>query len=365
MIRLFLTFLLIICLLVTGYTGYLLIAKQINPIIGVILSVLNIGVLIWNLQTRRQLTREWFIKPVTVMSMLLAVVVLASSAFSFSDAGPLSPSRSTADINSLRPQNELMEKPPEIPPQPQLVAKKPEVLNFSANPTEIIFGATATLSWMVSEATTITLDQGIGEVQAIGSIVISPTVTTAYTLTATNAVGSVTTSVMISVKPPVPPVSPQVPYQGETNNKEARISLLEYEILALVNTERSTRKISPLSWDSELGGIARKHSQEMANRGELFHSPVNEPYAENVWMGAPGNLVFRNPDVTKLIVGSWMGSLHHKTWLLCPNLKHIGVGIFVSEKAMYVSWTFWRGETDFRTDWWYCNGSNAPPGWLR
>jgi len=115
----------------------------------------------------------------------------------------------------------------------------------------------------------------------------------------------------------------------------------------------------PLVWDDELHEIAREHSEEMARRGELFHSSMYEPYAENCWGGGPGSLYYNTPSD---IVSSWMGSPKHRTWLLCPHLKHIGVGIAVSDKGMYASWTFWRNETSYN-DWWYNNRSNSPPDW--
>jgi hypothetical protein len=58
-----------------------------------------------------------------------------------------------------------------------------------------------------------------------------------------------------------------------------------------------------------------------------------------------------------------MNSDFHRTWLLCPNLKHIAVGIVISDTGMYASWTFWVSETNYYTDWWYSNGTNKPPSW--
>jgi len=145
----------------------------------------------------------------------------------------------------------------------------------------------------------------------------------------------------------------------ETEKAQAEIEALEREVLALVNSERSSRGIGSLVWDEDLHEIAREHSEEMARRGELFHSSMYEPYAENCWGGGPGSLYYHNASD---IVSSWMGSPPHRTWLLCPHLRHIGVGIAVSDNGMYASWTFWRSETD-DSDWWYSNGSDSPPDW--
>jgi len=82
----------------------------------------------------------------------------------------------------------------------------PVIVDFSAAHSEITIGEWVTLSWNVTGATSISIDQGIGNVSAVGVETVSPTTTTAYTLTASNAVANVTKSVVISVTsvPPAP-----------------------------------------------------------------------------------------------------------------------------------------------------------------
>jgi S1-C subfamily serine protease len=145
----------------------------------------------------------------------------------------------------------------------------------------------------------------------------------------------------------------------EAEKAQGEIEALEHEVLALVNSERLSRDTVALVWDEDLHDIAREHSEEMAVRGELFHSSMYESYAENCWGGGPGSLYYNTAGD---IVGSWMGSPPHRTWLLCPHLRHIGVGIAVSDNGMYASWTFWRSETDY-SDWWYSDDSDSPPNW--
>jgi S1-C subfamily serine protease len=145
----------------------------------------------------------------------------------------------------------------------------------------------------------------------------------------------------------------------EAEKAQGEIEALEREVLALVNSERASREAGLLVWDEDLHEIASEHSREMARRGELFHSSMYEPYAENCWGGGPGSLYYNKASD---IVSSWMGSSPHRTWLLCPHLRHIGVGIAVSDDGMYASWTFWRSETS-DSDWWYSNGSSSPPDW--
>lgn len=64
----------------------------------------------------------------------------------------------------------------------------PNISYFSASPTSILNGNSSTLSWSVSNASSVVIS-GIGAVGTSGSYVVSPTTTTAYTLTATNPAG--------------------------------------------------------------------------------------------------------------------------------------------------------------------------------
>ncbi len=77
----------------------------------------------------------------------------------------------------------------------------PTITSFGASATPINLGSSSTLSWSVSGATSLSINQGIGSVSG-GSLVVTPTVTTTYTLTASNAWGTATRSVTITVLPP-------------------------------------------------------------------------------------------------------------------------------------------------------------------
>ena len=89
----------------------------------------------------------------------------------------------------------------------------PSILLFTATPSEINSGATSTLKWGVKDATSVTIDQGVGEVAANGSKEVSPSKTTAYTLTATNAGSTVTRALVlyVTVPPPAPPAADTTP----------------------------------------------------------------------------------------------------------------------------------------------------------
>jgi hypothetical protein len=77
--------------------------------------------------------------------------------------------------------------------------QRPTVGSFYASPGSISSGGSSTLSWSVSGATTVSIDQGIGNVALTGTRVVSPSTTTTYTLTATSDAGSVTATAQIMV----------------------------------------------------------------------------------------------------------------------------------------------------------------------
>jgi hypothetical protein len=76
---------------------------------------------------------------------------------------------------------------------------KPVVVSFVGQPSEILEGASSTLSWNVTGATKVVIDNGIGTVPASGSTPVTPAVNTTYRLTATNDAGDTIASTTISV----------------------------------------------------------------------------------------------------------------------------------------------------------------------
>jgi len=78
----------------------------------------------------------------------------------------------------------------------------PIIISFIAEPAAITEGESSTLSWTVTNATVVTINQGIGDVDpSTGSYDVTPMETTVYTLTAFNNAGSSSTNVTITVSP--------------------------------------------------------------------------------------------------------------------------------------------------------------------
>lgn len=72
---------------------------------------------------------------------------------------------------------------------------------LTASPSSIISGQSATLTWTTTNATSVTINQGIGTVLSNGSLTVSPSVNTTYTLTATNSTGFVTKTANVTITP--------------------------------------------------------------------------------------------------------------------------------------------------------------------
>jgi uncharacterized protein YkwD len=145
--------------------------------------------------------------------------------------------------------------------------------------------------------------------------------------------------------------------EAAAEQRVKNISEMERTVVELVNGLRADRGVSPLLWDDQLYAYSKKHSEDMAMQKSLFHSSIDEPYAENAW-GGEGSTSW----TATTIVNSWMSSPMHRTWLLCPRLRHIAVGICISDTGMYASWTFWRNEPLYE-DWWYQEGTDPPDWW--
>jgi hypothetical protein len=85
----------------------------------------------------------------------------------------------------------------------QLGLASPDVVVLESNPPVLSSGQSATLIWNVTGATSVYIDQGIGNVPVAGTHLVYPTSTTTYTVTARNSFGTVTRSVVVTVITPI------------------------------------------------------------------------------------------------------------------------------------------------------------------
>nr|WP_321402208.1 RHS repeat-associated core domain-containing protein [uncultured Desulfobacter sp.] len=130
-------------------------------------------------------------------------------------------------------------------------ASQPEILSFTADPETIETGQSTELSWEVENAETISIDNGIGTVDASGSMTVSPTQALTYTLTAHGDGQEVSASVSVTVNIPAPTVSISVSPESITNGNAA--------ILSWSSSHTSSCTISP-----DIGDVALNGSTEVS-----------------------------------------------------------------------------------------------------
>jgi len=126
--------------------------------------------------------------------------------------------------------------PVEAPPPPPPKAQPPRIDTFVAEPASVERGQSSTLRWSVANATSMTIDQGVGAVQANGTRQVNPGNSTTYTLSASGAGGMDTRSVTVTVNapPPPPPPRPAAPKvtisSAEVLSREAQDIYFDYDM---------------------------------------------------------------------------------------------------------------------------------------
>jgi hypothetical protein len=84
------------------------------------------------------------------------------------------------------------------------------IVQFNAIPTAIQSGQSSTLTWVIDNATSATITPGIGSVDPkTGSVSVTPTQTTTYTLSATGPNGTINSTVTVQVGA-IGPGNPQI-----------------------------------------------------------------------------------------------------------------------------------------------------------
>lgn len=129
--------------------------------------------------------------------------------------------------------------------------KKPIISSFEVIPNEIELGKTAYISWNVSEATSVTIDNGIGVVSLFGNRTITPAETTTYTLTAkSSSTVTATTSIIVHQpieKPNITMVQSEF-YIEITDTENSRVNQFQVSVIAINknNSENQTSTLGPV-----------------------------------------------------------------------------------------------------------------------
>jgi hypothetical protein len=78
-------------------------------------------------------------------------------------------------------------------------SRPPVIASFTATPATISGNQTSTLQWNVTGATSVSINKGIGTVDVVGTITVSPSSTITYTLTASSGGAPVTATATVSI----------------------------------------------------------------------------------------------------------------------------------------------------------------------
>lgn len=116
----------------------------------------------------------------------------------------------------------------------------PTITSFTSSAASIVSGQSATLSWVVSGASTLTLNPGNINVTGKTSQLVAPTANTTYTLVATNVSGSVNKTVAVVVTQPVP-----LPVISSFTSSVLAVQSGESATLSWVSTGATSLKLDP------------------------------------------------------------------------------------------------------------------------
>lgn len=104
----------------------------------------------------------------------------------------------------------------EVAEAPTPKPNPPTITTFGTDPSSVERGRSATLRWVVKDATHVEIDQGLGGVAAVGQQEVSPTEGTTYTIRATGPGGEASAATTLAVSlPPLPAPVAARPTIGE------------------------------------------------------------------------------------------------------------------------------------------------------
>lgn len=112
-----------------------------------------------------------------------------------------------------------------LPPPPPPVPGAPQpTVSLTATPATIERGQSTTLEWNSTNANTLTLEPGLGQVPPRGTLTVSPFDSMTYRIFARGPGGSAEASARVSVSPrPVPPEPPVPTAEDITQSFERRV----------------------------------------------------------------------------------------------------------------------------------------------
>jgi uncharacterized protein YkwD len=115
---------------------------------------------------------------------------------------------------------------------------------------------------------------------------------------------------------------------------------LRGEMFQLTNDDRADRDRRKLDLDTELSRFARRHSQAMAEAGEVFHTERLVAKLKDKDWSAAGENVGVGPSLSG-IEAAFMGSTPHRQNILNREYQDVAVGVVESDGNFWVTVIFY------------------------
>jgi len=130
--------------------------------------------------------------------------------------------------------------------------------------------------------------------------------------------------------------------EKESYSQKKDAPTIEQDLFNLVNTERQRLGLAPVRLSPPLSSLARKHSQNMALRGDISHlSTSGETYSERLVEGEfyfiknGENVAYSQTFIPEFIHQSFMDSPGHRANVLDPDFDELGIGVVFKEDNVY------------------------------
>lgn len=125
---------------------------------------------------------------------------------------------------------------------------------------------------------------------------------------------------------------------------------IEQDLFQLVNRERQRLGLAVVRFSPPLSFLARKHSQNMALRGDISHlSTSGETYTERLverefyFIKNGENVAYSQTFIPEFIHQSFMDSPGHRANVLDPDFDELGIGVvFKEDNGYYITQDFIR-----------------------
>jgi uncharacterized protein YkwD len=130
-------------------------------------------------------------------------------------------------------------------------------------------------------------------------------------------------------------------FAPHANTTNFNVDSLERQAFVLVNKTREQNGLRDLEWSDQLEGVARLHSDNMAEYQFFSHKGLDNKYVSQraddahvgQWRSIGENIAFMRgyDDPVKMAVDLWLDSPTHRKNMLDPNWKESAIGVGVAQ----------------------------------